>query len=90
MFYRVILNLFICFIGFNCFSQISRTHYIPPISAADAIQDQWIYMSTPNKDLSKYTIKLPDGTIFNQGEVSNTSPAIISLGSGVNSFFNLM
>lgn len=89
MFYRVILNLFICFIGFNCFSQISRTHYIPPISAADAIQDQWIYISTPNKDLSKYTIKLPDGTIFNQGEVSNTSPAIISLGSGVNSFFNL-
>ena len=61
------------------YAQLSRTHYIPPMTfdrstfGADnqAPHDQYLYISTPSVSPIGYTISRPDGTIYDSGTVSN-------------------
>ena len=59
------------------FSQLSKTHYIPPITSGigNAIpNDQYIYISTPNDGLVNFSIKRADGVELQSGQVSNATP----------------
>ena len=58
-------------------SQLSKTHYIPPITSgvSNAIpNDQYIYVSTPSDGLVNFSIKRADGVELQSGQVSNTAP----------------
>ena len=52
--------IILLFLPIALFSQASRFHYIPPLTAAsgnaDDFQDQWIYISTSSTDPVNYTI----------------------------------
>ena len=74
---RCLLFVFICFITFqNLNAQLSKKHYLPPITSDDPIANQFIYISTPkNKDVSFKII--PIGKTASEeitGVVSNSSP----------------
>ncbi|WP_187269301.1 T9SS type B sorting domain-containing protein [Algibacter pacificus] len=72
---------------------MSKTHYIPPLTSADSNsanpEDQYIYISTPSVTNVAYTI-MPVGqptTAYITGVVSNTSPRVVSIGSGNENLF---
>ena len=69
----------------TCFSQLDKTHYIPPLTAADHNSsrpgDQHIYISTPSATNVSFTIKRIglSSTFDITGIVSNTNPYHIQL-----------
>ena len=79
--------------SFKSFSQLSKKHYIPPLTYADEIsstpQDQYIYLSTPRNVDVPYTIK-PMGqpaSNYITGVVSNNNPQEIFIDSGASQLF---
>jgi len=87
----VFISLF--FLSNNAFSQLSKTHYIPPLTNANSgssrPQDQYIYLSTPRNSNIPFTIK-PVGaptTSYITGVVSNANPREIPIGSGSGQLF---
>ena len=63
------------------YSQLSKTHYIPPLTFANASSsnpmDQYIYLSTPRTSDVPYTIKpigQPEANYIT-GVVSNNNPS---------------
>ncbi|MGA1227376.1 MAG: T9SS type B sorting domain-containing protein [Tamlana sp.] len=88
-----IITFFITFFGF---SQLSKTHYIPPLTYADSNsslpQDQYIYISTPSSQNVPFVITQLGQPISSNiiGTVSNASPIIIAItgnDSGDNQLF---
>jgi gliding motility-associated-like protein len=77
--------LFILFFAMNCFAQLSKTHYIPPLTAQNnLVEDHYIYISTPNT--AKVNLKIiPIGGNVISEEVSNTEPLRYFVGRGNNS-----
>ena len=79
-----ILLLFFLFSGLQLNSQLSKKHYIPPLTSASgqstAPGDQWLYISTPSVDPINFTVKRADGTIFRTGQVSNANSQEFSAG----------
>lgn len=78
-------------IGFKGYSQLSKTHFIPPLTFADngnaTPTDQYIYLSTPSAADIFYTIT-PVGQINEiTGVVSSNNPAIIPIGTGTGQLF---
>ncbi|MDO5969958.1 T9SS type B sorting domain-containing protein [Flavivirga aquimarina] len=91
--YKKILLLFIITITTQGYSQLNKTHYIPPLTSAEFgnanPEDQYIYISTPSTTNIPFTI-MPVGqpTTSNiTGNVSNTNPQRISIGSGNGQLF---
>ncbi|MFD2727537.1 T9SS type B sorting domain-containing protein [Hyunsoonleella rubra] len=85
--------LLVLLFSFKGFSQLSKTHYIPPLTyAANGNanpEDQYIYISTPSNANVPYTI-IPVGqpaTNYINGTVSNANPDQISIGSGNTQLF---
>jgi gliding motility-associated-like protein len=81
------LKLFLLFIttflSLNCYSQFSKTHYIPPFSNSDS-QDplsQYIYISCPSITPISFQIQEIGGITIN-GTVSRDTPYIYTIGSG--------
>ena len=72
------------------FSQLSKTHYIPPITESgensSTPEDHYIYISTPSTAPVSFTIKPVGLSTANHitGTVSNTSPYTHNIGSGRN------
>ena len=63
------------------FSQLSKKHYIPPLTSSDGFTDQYIYISTPKTANVTYKITPvgnPDLPAYS-GTVSNTNPVIQSV-----------
>ncbi len=88
--YLFIILLCFCFIGF---AQLSKTHYIPPLTSSPFgnanPEDQYIYISTPNTTDLAFTIK-PVGqpaSSYIYGNVSNTNPQEIFIGNGNGQLF---
>ena len=87
--YLKLILLFFFVLTFKQISaQLSKVHFIPPLTSAENgnanPETQYIYISTPNSNVINYTIK-PIGepsTNYIIGQVSNSTPAEISLGSG--------
>ena len=73
-----LIFLLLIFSGTSIFSQISKTHYIPPIaysgSGSSVPQQQYIYLSTPSINPVKYTIQEIGGTIVKDDEIDNSNP----------------
>ena len=78
--------IFISFIiSFNLSAQLSKIHYIPPLTSAEIggnfpIEpgDQYFYISTPSTDPVNYKIKTGQGNVWQEGTVSNANPVITS------------
>ncbi len=90
---RKLLVCFIILLSLKGFSQLSKKHYIPPLTSAEFgnanPEDQYIYLSTPNNGNVPYTI-IPVGqpmANYITGSVSNAAPVQISIGSGNGQLF---
>jgi gliding motility-associated-like protein len=84
-----ILIYFILFSVFS-FSQLSKTHYIPPITTSNndlaVAEEQYLYISTPSTTLINFKIKqIGNATI--DGVVSKSNPYIYNIGSGPDTQF---
>ena len=76
---------FFIFISINCFSQFSKTHYIPPIACAidnnGIAKDHYLYISTPStKDITVKIIEI-GGTIITK-TINSITPIIHTIGNG--------
>ncbi len=84
------LLVLILLIGFISFAQLSKTHYIPPLTNAQFgnanPEDQYIYISTPNAVGVNFTIT-PIGGIDINGFVSNSAPYVHSIAFGNGQLF---
>ncbi|MEO5775348.1 MAG: T9SS type B sorting domain-containing protein [Flavobacterium sp.] len=75
--------LYISFFTLNCFSQFSKTHYIPPLSGSSNVtpEEQFLYISTPNVNPVNFRIiELGGNTIY--GTVSRDVPYVYDIGFG--------
>ena len=73
--YLVLIVLFLVSLQ-TTFAQLSKKHYLPPITSDDPIENQYIYISTPKKNNVSFRI-IPIGKPAVQeikGTVSNTTP----------------
>jgi len=77
---------FLCFtvlLSLDCFSQFSKTHYIPPLSGSSSVtsEDQYLYISTPSiTPINFRIIELGGNTIL--GTVSRDVPYVYNVGFG--------
>lgn len=75
--------LFVFIFSLNCFSQFSKTHYIPPLSGASSVtsEEQFLYISTPNVNPVNFRIiELGGNTTI--GTVSRNVPFVYNIGFG--------
>ena len=80
IFLFIIFSLFVTEVK----SQLSKVHYIPPLTATDDPGDQWMYISTPSTSSVNFQVKIWGedgnlGTIFSSGTVDNNNPIAIEL-----------
>ena len=77
-----ILSFFLIFFTIQLgYSQLSKTHYIPPLSSTfannagsdNAPNEQWFHISTPSENAVNFTIKRGDGSDFAAGGITNSS-----------------
>jgi gliding motility-associated-like protein len=81
---KTIHFILILFCTVNCFSQFSKTHYIPPlISVAGFAADQYIYISTPSLTNVNFKIIANGGSVVS-GTVNSNSPYIFYIATGTN------
>ena len=88
---KIITLLFILFSSLG-FSQLSKTHYIPPITSGPSNanpEDQYLYISTPNTGDVNVTINRMGDDVQELGTskiISKTEPWIYTIqGSGYSS-----
>ena len=76
---KFLILLFI-FASINCFSQFSKTHYIPPLSGSNSIaaQEQYLYISTPSLTPVKVKINAIGVGITNV-TVSQNNPYVYTI-----------
>ena len=90
--FKIILFFFL-FLGIKLNGQLSKVHYIPPMTTTSqgnpSVSSQYFYISTPSQSAVNYKIIVGDGTIWNQGVVSNASPVITPANSQGNNYENL-
>lgn len=73
------------FLSLSCFSQFSKTHYIPPLSNSNSQepQGQYMYISCPSlTPINFRIIQIGSGTI--NGTVSRDNPYVLNIGAGFN------
>jgi trimeric autotransporter adhesin len=83
----VLFFISLCFSGY---SQLSKTHYIPPITTSNndfaIAEEQYLYISTPSQLPVNFKIKqLGNATII--GLVTRNNPYIYNIGSGIDTQF---
>ncbi|MFV8377864.1 T9SS type B sorting domain-containing protein [Flavobacterium sp. LB3R33] len=79
------LLLLITLFSINCFSQFSKTHYIPPLTSGTSTgvtpQDHYLYISTPSiLDVKVKVIEI-GGSVFTRS-INKNNPWIYTIGSG--------
>lgn len=80
---KTLLILFTLF-SISCFSQFSKTHYIPPLTCSTNLAgDHYLYISTPSTTDVNFKIIENGGSIIT-GVVKNATPYIYSIGQGQN------
>ncbi|WP_052143622.1 T9SS type B sorting domain-containing protein [Wocania ichthyoenteri] len=90
---KILFAFLFLLIGSQGFSQLSKTHYIPPLTNAEFgnanPEQQYIYLSTPSGSDIPYTIKPVGQPTSNYiiGNVSSTNPQEIFLGTGNGQLF---
>ena len=91
--FKTLTFIFLLFCVFNSNAQLSKKHYIPPLTSAEFgnanPESQYFYISTPSTKNITYTIipvGQPSSSVLS-GLVSNTNPVEISLGTGYGQLF---
>lgn len=78
--------IFFLLLNFISYSQLSSRHWIPPLHSRDetAIQDHYIYLSTPETNPFQVTIKTGNGTPIagSPFTISQNNPVEILVGTG--------
>ncbi|MDG2492797.1 MAG: T9SS type B sorting domain-containing protein [Flavobacteriaceae bacterium] len=76
------------FIAFHGHAQLSKVHYIPPLTSSDQGNadpiDQYFYISTPSEELISFKI-IPSGSEDSdhiEGQVSRDSPYVYTISNG--------
>ncbi len=78
-----IIYLFLI-LSINCFSQFSKTHYIPPLTCSTGnAQDHYLYISTASTKNVNFKISQIGGTQI-KGTVNKNTPYKYYIGSGDN------
>lgn len=92
-YFRLIIFTLLCLLLSQvCIAQLSKTHYIPPLTSAENgnanPESQYIYISTPSENEVPFTI-IPVGDSSNQikGVVSKSNPKEIYIGTGYTQLF---
>jgi len=92
-FTKHLIFLILISISYQGYSQLSKTHYIPPLTSAEFgnanPENQYMYISTPNAVDVAYTIK-PVGqpiAAYITGIVSNINPQEVFLANGNGQLF---
>ncbi|MFH6994296.1 T9SS type B sorting domain-containing protein [Flavobacterium sp. FlaQc-48] len=81
---KTLLFMLFLFCTVNCFSQFSKTHYIPPlVSVTGFAEDQYLYISTPNVTNVNFKIIANGGSVIT-GTVNNNNPYRYYIGTGLN------
>jgi len=80
---KKIIALLFLFVGLNCFSQFSKTHYIPPLSNSNAQepQNQFLYISSPSNTPVNFKIIALGGDVT-KGTVTKDAPFVFKIGFG--------
>jgi len=80
-----LISIIFLFLSITCFSQFSKTHYIPPLSnsPSQAPQGQYMYISSPSLTDIKFVIKQMGGSNIS-GTVRRDAPYTLNIGSGFN------
>ncbi|UPT70138.1 MAG: T9SS type B sorting domain-containing protein [Flavobacterium sp. JAD_PAG50586_2] len=80
---KLLYAVFVLLFSLNCFSQFSKTHYIPPLSSSTSLgaEEQFIYISTPNVNPVNFRIIELGGTTI-IGTVSRDAPYVYNIGFG--------
>ncbi|SHH03408.1 gliding motility-associated C-terminal domain-containing protein [Flavobacterium micromati] len=81
---KTLLILF-TFLSISAFAQFSKTHYIPPLTAAinNLPGDQYLYISTPSTTNVKIEITAIGGATIS-ATVNNNNPYVYNIGQGIN------
>lgn len=79
---KLLLLIITILLSTNCFSQFSKTHYIPPLSNSDAMPPgpQYLYISTPSVTPINFLIKQLGSTTIS-GTVSRDIPYVFDTSS---------
>lgn len=80
---RIILLLLLVFTSLNGYSQLDTIHYLPPLFGRTNVDQHYISISTLSTNVVSVEIKKGDGTLIQNVTVTDISPSLISLGSGV-------
>lgn len=80
---NILFVVLIILLSVNCYSQFSKTHYIPPVSGSENVpaEEQYLYISTPSITPVDFTIKQLGGTTIS-GVVSRDIPYVYNIGFG--------
>ena len=80
---NILFIALITLLSVNCYSQFSKTHYIPPVSGSENVpaEDQYLYISTPSITPVDFTIKQLGGATIS-GVVSRDIPYVYNIGFG--------
>ena len=78
----ILFTLLTFLLSINCYSQFSKTHYIPPISNSSSVtpEEQFMYISTPSTTDVSFTITEIGGAIIS-GTVSRDVPFVYDIGT---------
>ena len=79
---KYLFFLFSIFFFGSIYSQLSRKHFIPPLTSSDDFTDQYLFISTPkNNNVSYKVTAVGNNQNFRdyEGIVSNSQPKIISI-----------
>ena len=90
---KSILFLLLTFVASHSYAQLSKTHYIPPLTSAvngnANPEEQYIYLSSPSTVDVSYTIKQVGKSDLSDitGVVSKNNPAKIYIGTSLSQLF---
>lgn len=80
---NILFIALITLLSVNCYSQFSKTHYIPPVGGSENVpaEEQYLYVSTPSITPVNFIIKQLGGTTIS-GVVSRDVPYVYNIGFG--------
>jgi gliding motility-associated-like protein len=82
---RLLQTLLTILFSATCFSQFSKTHYIPPVAESQSVpvQQQFLYISTPSTTPVTFIINQIGSTSIS-GTVTRDNPFVYDISSGTN------
>ncbi len=83
---KKLIAAFLIIYSISGFCQFSKVHYLPPVSnsSEQSVNDQYLYISSPNIIPVNFSVKNPNGSILFSATVSRNTPYVYRIGAGAN------